>query len=128
MKRFALTLVLAVVAAAALAGPTATVVPPYAAGSVQPTAASITANGGAPIACTVVKDAAGAATPTCDLSSLAVPGTYTLILSVSNVADCVVDTTGATTCYTGGVSASQPQSLVLVKSTANTTVVFKITP
>jgi len=112
MKHLIATLAL-MVAGAALAGPTLTA-GAYAPGTL--TGASITVNGGASQPCTIPL-VAGAIVPTCDLSALANPGNYTLVLTVSNASNCT--NTGTTsTCTGGGTNAAPPFTLTLQQGPA----------
>lgn len=73
----------------------------------QPSTAAITVNGAAGPACTLPVAADGSMTLTCDLVSLAVPGTYTIVATYTYVAGCV-NAANAATCSTGGVASSAP--------------------
>jgi hypothetical protein len=86
----------------AFARPTLTSAP-YA---ISPAAVTFTVNGGSPIACTLPA-VSGGVQPTCDLASIATPGTYTLILTVTTNVDCV-NTLNAATCSGAGSASSAP--------------------
>lgn len=91
----------------AMAAPTLTTTP-YPAVAGQPTAASLTVDGGAAVPCQLARSADGSVTPTCDLAGLA-PGTHTLVLTVSNVYACTQSTDGTSAvCYGGGSASSDP--------------------
>lgn len=79
---------------------------PYPATGVQPDAASLTVNGGAPITCQLVTVAAGLQ-PKCDLVSIVNPGTYTLVMTVSKSGG-ITNTTGGATNTTGSTASSSP--------------------
>lgn len=121
MKRL-LALAALTLATAAIAGPTLTA-GAYAPGTL--TGASITVNGGASQACTIPL-VAGALVPTCDLSSLANPGNYTLVLTVSNASNCT-NTGTASTCTGGGSNAAPPFTLTLQQGPAVPTA-LKVAP
>lgn len=101
MKHSILILLAAVVTAAA-AAPTLTA-NPYA---VAPAAATLSVDGGPPIACTL-PSVSGGVQPTCDLASITAPGTYTLVLTVTKNAECV-NTLNAAECSGAGSASSAP--------------------
>jgi hypothetical protein len=76
---------------------------PYPSTSVQPDSASLTVNGGSPVACILETVTAGIR-PKCDLSSITTPGTYTLVMTVTKSASITSGTNTATN--TAGSSAS----------------------
>ena len=101
---FVVTFLLAFFAASmAFAAPTLTA-DPYPASETQPDSASLTINGGAPIACTLPTVPAGKV-PTCDLASVMAAGTYTLVLTVTKAAGCAP--TGDE-CWSAGSAPSAP--------------------
>lgn len=103
----AITGVLLVFCGYAVAAPTLTTAA-YPAAAGQPTAATLTVDGGAPIVCQLTRAADGSVTPTCDLAGLAV-GTHTLVLTVSTQYACTQGADGASaTCYGGGSASSDP--------------------
>jgi hypothetical protein len=73
----------------------------------QPSTAAITVNGAAGPTCTLPVATDGSMTLTCDLASLTVPGTYTIVATYTYVAGCV-NAANAATCSTGGVASSAP--------------------
>jgi hypothetical protein len=77
---------------------------PYPSTGTQPSAAVVTVNGGTPQPCTL-RTVAGGLQPTCDLASITVPGTYTLVLTVSTVAGCT-----GNACTGAGSASSAPFS------------------
>jgi hypothetical protein len=107
--RFTIALLLLLASFAAICSPTLTS-GPYPTTVTQPATASVTVNGQPGPSCTMVKGADGAVTPTCDLSSLPVPGTYTLILTVSHPGGCT-SPTSPSTCAAAGSASSPPFSL-----------------
>lgn len=82
----------------------------YPASGTQPDGASVTVNGGAPIAC-VIETVAGGVRPKCDLVSITAPGTYTLVLTVTRSAACT-PSAGGSTCTGAGSASSAPFSYV----------------
>lgn len=116
MKRL-LPLFLLALTAHASAGPTL-VADPYPSTGPQPTSVGVTVNGSAApgVNCTLPKDAAGAVKPTCDLTSLT-PGAYTIVMMVSNAANCPNPTSPAT-CVGGGSVSSAPFMLNLLPGLA----------
>lgn len=104
-----LLLALSIIGTAALAAPTLTS-DPYPAGSTQPASASLSINGGVASPCQLNKTDKGVQ-PACDLASITAPGTYQLVLTVSNQAS-IVNTDGSGT-YTTGGEASAPFTYVL---------------
>lgn len=112
MKRLIPAALAAMLASAAHAAPTLTA-DPYPSTGVQPDSASVTINGGAPVACTLVTNAQGGKVPTCDLASIASAGTYTLVLTVTKAASCTSGTNSAD-CTAGGSASSPPFSYRLV--------------
>lgn len=76
---------------------------PYA---VAPAAATFTVNGGSPKACTLPA-VTGGVQPTCDLVSIATPGTYTIVLTVTTNTNCV-NTLNAADCSGAGSASSAP--------------------
>lgn len=110
MKRF-ITFWLALMCSATFAGPTLSADPLPATG-VQPSTAAITVNGTAGPACTLPKAADGSMQARCDLTSLAVPGTYSIVMTYTYVAGCV-NAANAATCQQGGVASSSPFALQL---------------
>jgi hypothetical protein len=99
---WAFALVLGLLSATAFAAPTLTS-DPYA---VAPAAATFTVNGGSPKACTLPA-VTGGVQPTCDLASIATPGTYTIVLTVTTNAGCV-NTLNAADCSGAGSASSAP--------------------
>lgn len=93
---------LALASSAALAAPTLTA-NPYAK---APAAITLTVDGGAPIACTLVQ-IAGGWQPTCDLASITAPGTYTLVMTATSNAECI-NTLNAADCSGAGSASSAP--------------------
>lgn len=102
-------LLLAVLSMCAHAQPTLTAAP-YPTTATQPTAANLTVNGANPITCTLAAGSAGAVIPTCNLASITVPGTYTLVLNVSTQAGCLPPVANGATCTGGGAASSAPFS------------------
>lgn len=98
-----LILIACLACGSATAAPTLTA-DPYPTTVVQPDSASFTVNGGAPIACTLPVSAAGK-TPTCDLASITVPGTYTLVMKVTKAAGCNAE---GNECWPEGSASSAP--------------------
>jgi hypothetical protein len=78
---------------------------PYPATALQPDAAAVTVNGGAPIACTLEAIPAGLR-PACDLSALPL-GVATLVLTVSVQAKCI-NSAGGAVCNAAGSASSGP--------------------
>jgi hypothetical protein len=111
-------LVLTLLSSSAIAGPTLTA-DAYLVN--QPTEASITVNGAAGPVCTLPKAADGSVKPTCDLTSLAL-GSYTIVLTVANVAGCSAATSPAT-CTKEGRASSAPFFLTLVGGSVSAPVV-----
>jgi hypothetical protein len=107
---------LAFLCAAAFAGPTLTAQAMPVSGP-QPASMAITVNGSAGPACTLPKAADGSVQGTCDLASLAVPGTYTIVATYTYVAGCV-NTANAATCQAGGLASSTPFALTRIASPA----------
>ena len=66
-------------------------------------------------ACTLPKAPDGSVQLTCDLATLAVPGTYTIVATYTYVAGCV-NAANAATCQSGGVVSSTPFVLTRVAS------------
>ena len=122
-----LLITLAFVAGPALAGPTLSsdAYPANLPNAAQPTEVSITVNGAAGPACTLPRAADGSVRPTCDLTSLA-PGSYTIVMSVSNPAACPAQTSPAT-CTLGGAALSAPFLLKLSPG-AVTAPVLRVAP
>ena len=87
----------------AFAGPHTLTANPYA---TAPAAAVFTANGGAPIACTLPA-VTGGWQPTCSLASLTTPGTYTLVMTVTTNTNCI-NTLDAADCVGAGSASSKP--------------------
>jgi hypothetical protein len=80
---------------------------PYPATAGQPEKAWVTTGSGQ-IICTLPKAVDGSVTPTCDLASL-VPGSYTLVLTVSNEYACATNPdNSAGSCTLGGSASSAP--------------------
>ena len=88
-------------AGTAHAAPTLTA-DPYPATGVQPSAVVSSVNGATPVACTL-RTVSGGLQPTCDLASITVPGTYTLVVTVSTVAGCT-----GNACRGAGSASSAP--------------------
>lgn len=107
---------------AAMAAPTLTA-DPYPTTVTQPDTASFTVNGGAPIACTLPVSAAGK-TPTCDLASITVPGTYTLVMTVTKAAGC----NAAGECWPEGSASSAPFSYKWLASGASAPAALRVAP
>lgn len=107
-----LTLVLALSCSLSHAAPTLTADPaPLTA--VQPDSASVTVNGGSPVACTVTPATATVgAKAQCDLASITAAGTYTLVLTWCNKGG-IVNTPGGATNTTAGCASSAPFSYKL---------------
>jgi len=76
----------------------------------QPDAASISINGGPPIACTLAAVAApaGGKRPVCDLASITASGTYPIVLTVSRAPSCANTGPNAGQCTAGGSASSAP--------------------
>ena len=100
MKRN-LVLALSCVCFSAMANPFI-VADPVAVGTVD--AASITINGGAPVAC-VLETVTGGIRPKCDVGNLAF-GTYTIVMTYSKAASCTSATDTATCTAAGSASAA----------------------
>lgn len=100
--KYLLTLLLALASSIASAAPFL-YADPYPPTSVQPDSASFTVNGGTPVPCTI-ETVTGGVRPKCDLASITVAGSYTLVLTVAKAAAIVNGTGGATN--TAGSSAS----------------------
>jgi hypothetical protein len=109
-----LLLILAMVASSAYPAPTLNADALPATGP-QPSTATITVNGGAGPVCSLPKAADGSVQLTCDLATLAVPGTYTIVATYTYVAGCV-NSADAATCQNGGVASSAPFALTRVAS------------
>mgnify|MGYP000087100860 CR=1 FL=1 len=77
---------------------------PVPATAVQPDAASITINGGTPVAC-VFETVTGGIRPKCDVGNLAF-GTYTIVLTYSKTAGCTNGADTATCTQAGSASAA----------------------
>lgn len=107
--KIVLTLILALWSSLCAASPflTADV---YPATATQPDGASVTVNGGAPIAC-VVESVTGGVRPKCDLASITTSGTYTLVLTVTRSANCA-PSAGGSTCTGAGSASSAPFAYV----------------
>jgi hypothetical protein len=116
MQKILLTLALILASFCAWAAPTLTAQSMPATGP-QPASMAITINGAAGPACTLPKAADGSVQATCDLASLAVPGTYTIVATYTYVAGCV-NTANAATCQTGGVASSTPFAFTRLASPA----------
>lgn len=84
--------------------------PPDSATALQPDSASITINGGAPIACALlsVTTPANGKRPVCDLASVTSSGTYAVVLTVSRAPSCVNTGPNAGECTPGGSAATGP--------------------
>lgn len=129
MKRLTAFAILSVLYSFAVAAPTLTS-DPYASGAGQPTTATLTVTGMAiaPITCTLKVNTDNSVQPICDLGSITAPGTYPLVLMVSNLATIYnsPDGTGAT--YTVGGSASTPFSYVVKQGLASNPAKLRLTP
>lgn len=97
-----ITLALLLLSAAAHAAPTLRS-DPY---PIGPAAATFTVNGGPPQACTL-PTVPGGVQPTCDLASITAPGTYTIVLTVTQNLKCV-NTLNAADCSGEGSASSAP--------------------
>ena len=84
--------------------------PPDSATALQPDSASITINGGAPIACALlsVTTPANGKRPVCDLASVTSSGAYAVVLTVSRAPSCVNTGPNAGECTPGGSAATGP--------------------
>ncbi len=116
-----LAALLSLISGAALAAPTL-IADPYPAAAVQPDSASFTVNGGAPIACTL-PTVTGGLQPTCDLASLATPGTYTLVMTVTKAAGCA----GAS-CWPAGSASSSPFAYTRLAAGVTAPAALKVAP
>lgn len=103
MKHTSIALAAALASCVAIAGPHTLTAAPYA---TAPAAAVFTANGGAPIACTLPA-VTGGWQPTCSLASLTVPGAYTLVMTVTYNTNCL-NTLDAADCVGAGSASSKP--------------------
>ncbi len=117
MKKFLLLLILPLMTSLALAAPFLESAP-YAANGPQPDAASFTVNGGAPVACQLVARTEGIV-PRCDLASIANPGAYTLVLTVTAKGGV----SGGNTYTQAGSASSAPFSYTLRAGVATPPVV-----
>lgn len=79
----------------------------------QPSSVAITVNGSLGPPCALPKAADGSVQATCDLATLSVPGTYTIVMTYTYVAGCV-NSANAATCQAGGTASSAP--FVLTRS------------
>lgn len=111
-----LILIAVLACSAAIAAPTL-VAAPYAVGPDQPETASLSVDGGAPIACTLKLAAGGTLQPMCDLASITAPGTYKLVLSVSNKST-LINETGGGTYVAGGTTEAAPFMYVFRRGVA----------
>lgn len=117
MKRSIAVLCLAAVALAAQAGPTL-VAQPYAPAAAPETVSAFVAETRQAVPCQLVATDAGLQ-PSCDLSMLSSPGTYTLTMNAVSKQACRPTETGAT-CQGGGSAVSSPFVLTLIPSAAPT--------
>jgi hypothetical protein len=88
---------------------------PYPATGTQPDSASMTINGGSPVACSLAT-VTGGIQPKCDLASITSPGSYTLVLTVVKNASIVNGTNTATN--TAGSQASSAPFVYVLNATA----------
>ncbi len=116
-----LAFALACLAVAAQAAPTLSA-DPYPSTGPQPTSVTLTVNGSPGPACTLVAGTGGSLTPRCDLAALAVPGTYTLVMTAVTTGGCTQPTSPAT-CTQAGSASSVPFSLSLQGASATRPVV-----
>lgn len=98
-----LTLPVLLACSAALAGPHTLTANPYA---TVPAAVVFTVNGGPPIAC-ALPAVTGGWQPTCSLTSITLPGTYTLVMTVTTNTNCI-NTLDAADCTGAGSASSAP--------------------
>lgn len=94
--------VLALLCGSALAAPTLTA----ALYETPPAGIVFTIDGGTPQACTLAQ-VTGGWQPRCDLAGITQPGTYTLVMTATNNAECV-NTPNAATCSGAGSASSAP--------------------
>ena len=106
MKRILATSILLALASVCAAAPSL-VTAPYPSAAVQPTAASLSVNGGSAQACTLKAATDGSVQPVCDLAGITSPGAYTLVVTVTNPGGCTSGTNTAT-CTSGGSASSDP--------------------
>jgi hypothetical protein len=78
---------------------------PYKAPATIPDSATLTINGGAPIACELTSTDEGVV-PRCDLSSIKTSGTYTLVMTVCKASEIINDPNAATNTVGGCVSSA----------------------
>ncbi len=102
----ALVLALAASTSWAQAAPWSLRAAPYPSTGFQPTSATFTVNGGAPIACTV-PIVSGGVQPTCPLASITAFGTYTLVMTATFASGCL-NSPNQATCTSGGPASSDP--------------------
>lgn len=120
MKRLALAIALAT-SAIPLAAQTLTA-DPYPATVTQPDTAAFTINGGTPIPCTLA-NVTGGLQPTCDLASIATPGTYTLVMIVTKAAGCA-----GNECWPEGSASSAPFAYVRRSAGVSAPATLKVAP
>jgi len=121
--------------ACASAAPTLTAAP-YPPGDAQPTSATLAVTpmlptGPSPIAtqikCTLPAAVNGDVTPTCDLSPIANPGAYSLVLTVSTLQGCSGGP-AAFYCDSGGTASSDPFTLTFRSGSAKKPTPSRIAP